>query len=119
MSYRNECKYGDSCGFDFCVPEYCKDFEPAQMSNADHIRAATDEELVDFLWQFNTDSFENVMPFCQNTVECVEKLDSNDISTEMCKRCLLTKLQQPYESEKEIAGEEIPAPAFSQCSVSA
>lgn len=49
MSYRSECKYGDSCGFDFCVPEYCKDFEPAQMTNADRIRAMDDEELAGFL----------------------------------------------------------------------
>ena len=74
--------------------------EEQHFTNADHIRAMKDEELVDFLWQFNDDSFENVMPFCKNTVECGEKVDSDDISTEMCKRCLLDKLRQPYESEE-------------------
>lgn len=64
-------------------------------TNADRIRSMSDEELVDFLWQFDEASFESVMPFCKITVECDEKLDSTDISTEMCKQCLLDKLQQP------------------------
>lgn len=67
------------------------------MTYAQKIRSMSDEELVDFLWRFNCDSFENVLPFCKNTVECGELLDSDDISDEMCKRCLLERLQQPYD----------------------
>lgn len=78
------------------MPKSCVSYKP-QITNADRIRAMTDEELVDFLWQFNADSFENVIPFCKNPEECGEKLDSNVISTEMCKHCLLEKLQQPCE----------------------
>lgn len=103
MSKCETCKWKNAEGgwavCDCCIHDpVLKDrFEP--LTNANHILAMTDEELVDFLWQFNTDSFENVMPFCKNTEECGEKLDSADISTEMCKRCLLDKLRQPYKGE--------------------
>lgn len=70
-------------------------YEP--WTNADRIRAMLDEELVDFLWRLNDNSLENVMPFCKNTVECGEKLDGSDITEDMCKKCLLGKLQQPCE----------------------
>lgn len=79
MSYRNECKYGDSCGFDFCVPEYCKDFEPAQMTNADRIRAMDDEELAKII----------MCPYDNDHNSCVP--GSN------CLDCCLKWLQQPYE----------------------
>lgn len=39
-----------------------------------------------------------------STEECGEKLDSNVISTEMCKHCLLEYLKQPYESLMEQKG---------------
>lgn len=69
------------------------------VTNADRIRAMTDEELGDFLWQFDESYLEGVMPFCKNTVECTEKLDSKDITAEMCKQCFLDKLRQPYKEE--------------------
>lgn len=67
------------------------------MTYAQKIRAMSDEELVDFLWRLNCDSLENVLPFCKNSKECGEALDSGDISTEKCKRCLLDRLHQPYD----------------------
>lgn len=71
---------------------------PYKGSLAQHIREMSDYELMEFLWRFNGDSFENVLPFCKNTAECGEQLDSGDISTQMCKQCLLQKLLQPYDS---------------------
>lgn len=102
---RVKCPYRKRCELDatFTDGSECDEFNRKCLEEkptyADHIRAMTDVELVDFLWQFNTDSFENVIPFCKNTMECGEKLDSNDISTEMCKRCLLERIQQPYGTE--------------------
>lgn len=90
VSYR-----GSAC--DALRASYGVDSDPEIITNADKIRAMTDEELRDFLWKFNEDSFENVLPFCKSTPECDELLDSDKITEEMCKQCLLQKLLQPYD----------------------
>lgn len=95
--YRDYCEpnavYADDCECD----RFNQECGAEATTNADLIRAMTDEELVDFLWQFNGTVFEDVIPFCKCTRECGELLDSNDITDAMCKRCLLDKLQQPCE----------------------
>ena len=93
------CKFSTGCGYEVCVPEFCDAYDPKIETNADRIRAMNDKDLVDFLWRFNGVDFENVLPFCKNTVECGEKLDSSEITGDMCKQCLLDKLQQPCEEE--------------------
>lgn len=70
---------------------------PYKNTLAQHIRAMSDYELMEFLWRFNCDSFENVLPFCKSKPECDELLDSSKITEEMCKQCLLQKLLQPYD----------------------
>jgi hypothetical protein len=65
-------------------------------TNADRIRAASDEELAQKLLQFNT--LEESVPFCRNLAECDELLDTEDgIPEEKCKQCLLNWLRQPAE----------------------
>lgn len=44
-----KCKYEYSCGYDLCVPEFCKEYTPVPMTNGDRIRSMTDEELAEFI----------------------------------------------------------------------
>ena len=44
-----DCKNARSCGRTLCVPEFCHEFERMQQTNADRIRAMSDEELTTFL----------------------------------------------------------------------
>lgn len=41
-----KCKYKESCGYDFCTEEECSEYEAVPMTNADHIRSMSDEELI-------------------------------------------------------------------------
>ncbi len=67
------------------------------LTNADHIRAMTDEELAAWLYELDGRDLQTVMPFCPCT--CGEVgLETEDITVEMCIACLARKLQQPYES---------------------
>lgn len=63
-----------------------------------HIRTMTDEELMRFLWALDSRDLGDVIKFCRKG-HC-DELDVCEITEEMCQRCLLTKLQQPYESEE-------------------
>ena len=65
-----------------------------QMTNADHIRSMTDEELAKHLYR----SFDD--KYCSNAPECAELLETNEgIPDEMCQACLLKWLKQPYKEE--------------------
>jgi hypothetical protein len=44
-----KCKYKESCGYEFCLDDCCPEFEAAVETNADRIRAMSDEELADWL----------------------------------------------------------------------
>lgn len=79
-------------------PDMEDNYKP--MSIVQRIRAMSDMELVNFLWRFNDGDFEDVLPFCKNL--CGYK-DTDEITDEMCKQCLLEKLRQPCD---EIYGAE-------------
>lgn len=66
------------------------------MTNADRIRAMSDEELADML------QLESGELFCQNKKECGDLLDTEDgIPEEMCRACALEWLRQPAEKKEE------------------
>lgn len=65
------------------------------LTNADKIRAMTDEELAVALIHVNDFGF--TIPFCQNKPECGELLDTGGITDEMCQRCMVEWLKQPAE----------------------
>ena len=44
-----KCKWEHSCGYDLCMPEFCKEYEAVPMTNAEYIRSMTDADLSDFL----------------------------------------------------------------------
>jgi hypothetical protein len=66
-------------------------------TNADRIRALSDEHLANYLYQFT--DIDCRIGFCQNLPKCEELLDTEDgISTDsMCKKCLLDWLRKPAE----------------------
>ena len=65
-------------------------------TNADRIRAMSDEELADIL-AGNADIAEQI-PFCQNLPECLAMLDGDEIIPEArCAGCMLTWLRKPVE----------------------
>lgn len=76
----------------------CKGYIP--MTNADRIRAMSDEELAEYLWTF--DDFDMQIQFCKNLTECDKILDTDDeIPDEKCMGCLIEWLKQPAEMPKE------------------
>ena len=66
---------------------------------ADRIRAMSDEELTDAIFQLIY-AKDPATWFCKGTKECGELMDADkEIPDEMCKACLLAKLQQPAEED--------------------
>ena len=67
-------------------------------TNADRIRAMSDEELAEKLYCF-TDIDCKIL-CCKNLAECEKMIDTEDgIPDDKCKRCLLEWLKQPAEGE--------------------
>ena len=63
-------------------------------TQGDRIRAMSDEELVEMLYN-GVDA-----EYCRNAPECGEMLDADDgIPEEKCKGCLLNWLRQPVKEE--------------------
>ena len=84
------CEVWHNCGED------CPGWDRKVVTNADRIRAMSDDELVDFLMQFA--DLDCRISFCLNLPECEKLLDTEDgIPSSMCKKCLLKWLQQPAE----------------------
>lgn len=68
-------------------------------TNADRIRAMTDEELAKFL--IKAHDCEVHIPFCQNKPECNEMLDAGvDIPPENCEACMMAWLHRPAEESQ-------------------
>ena len=67
---------------------------------ADRIRAMTDEELCDGIFQLIY-AADPATWFCKGKKECGELMDADkEIPDEMCKACLLKALRQPYAEPK-------------------
>lgn len=68
-------------------------------TNADRIRAMSDEELANYLLQFG--DLEDRIKFCQNLPECDALLNTEEgIPEEKCVGCLLKWLRKPVEEKK-------------------
>lgn len=71
-----------------------------RMTNADKIRAMSNEELADLFFQFNGVSVSDKFKFCHGTPECDDILDAGKyIPENMCKKCLIGWLQSGVEEE--------------------
>lgn len=67
------------------------------MTNADHIRAMSDEELAALLFSRLNVEAEQI-PFCEGSAECETLLDTEaGIPDEKCQACMLRWLQAPKE----------------------
>ena len=48
-----KCTWAGLCGHDICLPEFCDQYEAAKITNADRIRAMSDDELAEYLVYHN------------------------------------------------------------------
>lgn len=72
----------------------CRHYNKPQPTNADRIRAMSDEELAKKMYACN--SKEEKIPFCQNLAECDSLLETEEgIPEDKCIGCLLKWLKQP------------------------
>lgn len=79
----------------WCIGIVC-DINKPKPTNADHIRAMSDEELAQRLHMFV--GLEERISFCKNLPECEVLLDTEaGIPEEKCVGCLLSWLKQPAE----------------------
>ena len=84
-SYIGECPYSQKCQ------------KEAYMTNEERIRAMSDEELTDAIYQL-INAMDPATWFCKGSKECGDLMDADkDIPDEMCKKCLLAKLREPAE----------------------
>ena len=66
------------------------------MTNADNIRALSDEHLANYLMQFS--DLDCRIGFCQNLPKCEALLDTEEgVPFTMCEKCLLDWLRKPVE----------------------
>lgn len=80
-----KCKWKESCGYDICMDECCPEFEGVPMTNADRIRAMSDEELAKFLDDCNSHGCVCPARDCRAT----------------CHECIVDWLKQPAEVDNE------------------
>lgn len=64
-------------------------------TRADQVREMKDEDLTDLIYDLNMEG-----TYCTNRKECWEKLNKDEITDAMCKKCLLEWLQTPVEEPK-------------------
>lgn len=85
------CKQNNSCTMCWKTSnKKCPHF--IQKTNADRIRAMSDEELAEYVY-YGLDA-----EFCSNAPECIKLLDADDgIPEEKCKACALNWLKQSAE----------------------
>lgn len=77
------------------VNELVEEYKPK--TQADKIRAMSDEELADYII-FIGANIEEKIPYCKSTPQCTEILDSGRIVTDkMCRECLAKYLQSEAE----------------------
>ena len=64
------------------------------MTRADKLRTMSDEYMCSFIYDLTGSGI-----YCTNKKECLEKIDTDEITDEMCKKCLLEYLQKPAEEQ--------------------
>ena len=84
-----KCKHKESCGYEVCLDDCCPEFEAAVETNADRIRAMSDEELAEVLGEL---------------VHCggCPMRDNCKVADLPCNNVLLEWLKQPAEEEKTV-----------------
>lgn len=86
-----KCKWEHSCGYELCVPEFCKEYEAVPMTNADHIRSMSDEELANWLdWEYGR------VKWCDS-----DRIGADDCSDIDCTGCIAYWLKMPYKEREE------------------
>ena len=86
------CKLGEKGCWKDGKCHYSHDCENKVLTNADRIRAMSDEELAKLL--YCSDS----LGWCHNLPECANMLDTDDgVPEEKCMACLAVWLKQPAE----------------------
>ena len=83
----NKCKNLGHCGEELCMPEFCHKYDPIIPTNADRIRAMTDEELEPTILAFKL----GYAPWCDH--HCKNEGEYG------CDTCILNWLKQPAEGE--------------------
>ena len=91
----NWCPIIDDCP----DPEASRDCDKHEtMTNADRIRAMSDDERADAILDNSDKCLGDLIPFCQNTPECTDLLENgDDIPKKMCRKCLIEWLQSEVE----------------------
>lgn len=85
-------KYGD-CKASGHLVWPCGAYRPVIITNADRIRAMSDEELAEFISKLDTYDGSS---FCRSLPQCEADVDADVlIPSERCSECLLYWLQQP------------------------
>lgn len=84
------CKFSTGCGYEVCMPEFCDAYGPKIETNADHIRAMSDEELSWYLAK----KFADYAAALYNG----SYTPSDEVVHKMALE-LLRQLQQPHEEE--------------------
>lgn len=85
-SSETECDVWHNCGKD------CPDWTAKKQTNADRIRAMSDEELAELIYSFED---LNAPDYCLRKKECGYMLNDNIIiPSENCQKCLLHWLKQ-------------------------
>lgn len=75
---------------------YIEEHQPKPMTNADRIRAMSDEELANRMYWCYAGS--DAIPFCKNLPECGKMMDEgSEIPDEKCIGCMLDWLKRPAE----------------------
>ena len=81
--------------FGDCISEWRAAFEKPP-TNADRIRAMSDEELAKIL--IGVMDIDDKIHFCKNKPECEKLLDADDgVPAEWCEACMREWLQRPAE----------------------
>ena len=83
----NKCKNLGHCGEELCIPEFCHKYDPIIPTNADRIRAMSDEELEDGIRKIAI----GYEPWCDP--HCNMNGDYN------CNSCLAKWIKQPAEED--------------------
>ena len=86
-----DCKYVEVNG-----EKEPSNWKPRPMSNADRIRAMSDEQLAKIMVQLV--DLDVRIPYCQELPECGALLETDDgIPAEKCEQCMLAWLRKPAE----------------------
>lgn len=95
------CKLGNKGCFEDGRCHAIGNCENKIMTNADRIRAMSDEELADAIFRLHIDDCKE-MHFCKESDRCDEILDKGElIPKEMCRACLMEWLKAAADGREE------------------